>query len=563
MSFESAERSRALAKEQERLQAQVRELERAARALQQQLQAAGALDTSLSRQLQEAAKLLRDALTPELQAQLEEVLKSSQQLSVSDSRQALENLARQQQRLREQLERSAEMLKRAAMEGAMETLKDEAEEIAARDRAVADSLGRGDSTAASEAKQLSERSRDLSEDIAELSRRMEKSRAESGPERLQSAAKRAGQSAETMRKASEKQNKAENGSSDPQRGERQSGEQQGRSEAAREGADQMEQAADELAEAREKQVEEWKKELTGELDRSIQETLQLAREQQSLAQRAKAGKTDGLRADQSAVQQGVDKVGERLQKTAGKSSHVSPQSQSAVGDAKRQVKQATDQVANSQRGGSEAESAMRDATKALNKAAAALVKDRERVTGAASASGFAEMLQQMREMAKEQGSLNAQAAGLMPLPGGKPSASSSADARSLGRQQRGLADQMDEIGQGEGGAGRAEQLAKEMRQIADELENGRLDPSVLERQQRLFRRMLDAGLSMEKEERDETGERESESATGSEVLTPSGASSGRAATRFKEPTWVELRGLSAEERRAVLEYFRRINVANP
>ena len=35
-----------------------------------------------------------------------------------------------QQRLREQLEKSAEMLKRAAIEGAMQTLKDEAKEIA-------------------------------------------------------------------------------------------------------------------------------------------------------------------------------------------------------------------------------------------------------------------------------------------------------------------------------------------------------------------------------------------------------------------------------------------------
>jgi hypothetical protein len=34
-------------------------------------------------------------------------------------------------------------------------------------------------------------------------------------------------------------------------------------------------------------------------------------------------------------------------------------------------------------------------------------------------------------------------------------------------------------------------------------------------------------------------------------------------TRYREPTWDELRGLSAEERRAVLEYFRRINAQRP
>ena len=45
-----------------------------------------------------------------------------------------------QEKLREQLEKSAEMLKRAALEGAMQTLKDEAKEIADRDRALADSV---------------------------------------------------------------------------------------------------------------------------------------------------------------------------------------------------------------------------------------------------------------------------------------------------------------------------------------------------------------------------------------------------------------------------------------
>ena len=45
-----------------------------------------------------------------------------------------------------------------------------------------------------------------------------------------------------------------------------------------------------------------------------------------------------------------------------------------------------------------------------------------------------------------------------------------------------------------------------------------------------------------------------------EVFTPQGANaSGKSATRFEAPTWNELRGLTPEERRLVLEYFKRIN----
>jgi hypothetical protein len=38
-----------------------------------------------------------------------------------------------------------------------------------------------------------------------------------------------------------------------------------------------------------------------------------------------------------------------------------------------------------------------------------------------------------------------------------------------------------------------------------------------------------------------------------------GDASGSAAVTYREPTWDELRGLSADERRAILEYFKRIN----
>ena len=44
------------------------------------------------------------------------------------------------------------------------------------------------------------------------------------------------------------------------------------------------------------------------------------------------------------------------------------------------------------------------------------------------------------------------------------------------------------------------------------------------------------------------------------MFTPSGANAtGKAASKFRAPTWNELRGLTPEERRLVLEYFKRIN----
>ncbi|MBC7791768.1 MAG: hypothetical protein H7Z74_17615 [Anaerolineae bacterium] len=603
MSSQSADKARALAKEQEQLREQIKAIEKDARALEQQLHAAGALDSSLARQLREVQKLLSEALSGDMAQQLQKLTEAAQRLSSEDVRRSLSELAAAQERLREQLEKSAGMLKRAALEGAMQTLSDDAKELAVKERAMADSMARGEKSAAERARPLAERSRDLAREIDELASRLKKDKAEAGPEKLRAAAKNAERSAEALRQAagspeskegarppegerapgeearsaqdSAQQKASQEGSqakAGAQGAQSQTGEQNSQSrsaqagaqtKAAQEGAQQMEQAAQKLAEARESQINEWKEDLTGELDRSIQEMLQLAREQDALAQRAQSGAQPGpLRGEQSAIQQGAERVGERLQQQAGKSAHVSPRSQGAVGEARRKVQEATRQLDETARGNSQAASAMQEAASALNSAAGELVRDRERAARAQSASGFAEMLQRMQEMAKQQGQINAQAAGLLPIPGQQISEAAANQARALGKQQRGMARQLDESGQDDA-SGRAAELAKEMRQLAEAMEQGRLDPSVLGRQQQLFRRLLDAGLSLEKEEREDRGERESRSASDEEALTPGGDARGRDAMRYREPAWNELRGLTPEERRAVLEYFKRINAERP
>ena len=202
---------------------------------------------------------------------------------------------------------------------------------------------------------------------------------------------------------------------------------------------------------------------------------------------------------------------------------------------------------------------MRDAAESLNRAAASLVRDRERVNSAKSASGLPEMMAEMGELAQQQGALNSQAQGLSLGMGGKPGTQGQAGARALGQKQRGLAQSLGKLGENDE-SGRADALAKEAAQIAQALEQGTLDRSVLDRQQRLYHRLLEAGRTLQQDEREDTGKRESRSGTGTDPFTPgTDKASGKAASRYREPAWNELRGLSAEERRLVLEYFRRLN----
>ena len=608
LSFENAEQAKNVAKEQREIANRVDQLQKAARELERQLKQAGALDSGLAARLRETQELLKQALTPELAEQLRKLEESAQQLSGEQAQKSLQDLAEQQRKLREQLEKSAEMLKRAALEGQMSTLREEAKDLAERQKKMAEQLGKQPQSAAQkQAKDLAQQSRDLADDVKKLEQRLAQAKAEAGKDRVSEATDKINEAARAMERAAKSQeqqgqpgqkgqeqkgqegkgqegkeggeqkqgnappNAAGQSSKDGQQSSSQAkGEQgkqqggnaaQGGQEAAREAAEAMAQAADQLAKAREQQIGEWKSELTTELDRAIQEMLQLAREQRTLEQQAREGKAPNeLRSQQSALQQGVAKASERLEEEGRKSSLLSQRSLRAVGDASKKVEDATKRTQAAQ-SGQQMATAMRDAGDALNQAAASLVRDRERAGDAKSASGFQEMLEMLQQMAKQQQSLNQSMMDLIPRMG---EAQGKQQARALARQQREVAAGLDEAADRDN-TGRAEAMAREARQLAQALESAAIDPSVLERQQRLFKKMLDAGLSLEKEdEREDQGKREAKPWTGSEVYNPgTTAVSGKAASKFQAPTWNDLRGLTPEERRLVLEYFKRLNVEKP
>ena len=552
MKFEEAQKARALAQEQRQLGDKVKQAQDAAKKLEQQLKQAGALDSALQRQLAEVQKLLKDALTPELAAQLKKLEAAAGQRNQSETREAMGDLAQQQQRMREQLERSAEMLKRAAMEGSMQTLRDEAKELAQKQRDVADAMGKSEQQGGEQSKQasdLSRRSDRLSKDVGDLQQRLQRERADAGAKGAEQAKGKANESAKGMERAAQQAQQK----------------QAGATEEAKRAAEQMQRAADALAEGRQAQIGEWKKELSQDLDQSAQEMLQLSRQQQQLAARAQAGENQqALRGEQSALQQGTQSANERMGKAGKKSSLVSPRTQRAMADAQRRVEQATKESSgdNGGRSGQQTADAMKQAADALNQAAASLVRDRERANSAQSASGFAEAMQEMQKLAGQQGGVNAQTAGLMPQMGqsaGEGRQQALDKARQLAQSQRQIARQLEQVTD-QDATGKAEELAKEARLLAQALETSGVDKNTLERQQRLFRRLLDAGRSMEKDDKDESGKRESKSGDPSQLHTPDGRTPS-GPSRVREPSWTELRGLSVDERRLVIDYFRRLNAA--
>ncbi len=170
--------------------------------------------------------------------------------------------------------------------------------------------------------------------------------------------------------------------------------------------------------------------------------------------------------------------------------------------------------------------------------------------------------EQLEDLAQQQGEMVERASRLTPLQLGAQALREQLER--IATEQQSVADHLEELSRQE----RAEEetlgdlgeLAGEAEALAEALVRGRLTPETLERQERLFHRLLDAGRSLEREDEDVSDERESRTPGAFErgEVQPLG-SERLGALRYGLPGPEELRRLPPAVRQLVLRYFEQLN----
>ncbi len=551
--FQTSERAQELARQQEAVGQRVQELAKAVDELARAARAAGIDDTAFQARLREVQEMLGRALTPELEQRLRDLQSALARLDPEATREALRRLAEAQQQLKETLERSQELFRRAAVEGQLASLAQDAEQLRREQSSWnTDQARRPDSAAAAAERALAERAESLAAGIAQANRDLgatSRSETQSAPD--SAASEVLSHPERQARRASGAMQHAAT-----------SAEQADASGASQQG-EVAEQALDSLPEAlrarRDSVAGQWRQEALDALDRALSETAALAERQRRLAAGLDSGASAAAaRSQQAAIEEGAAAVERQIRAAAGRHALVSPGLQSALGFAQRQMAGARAQLEQAQPNSEGAAQLAGEALDALNVTAYGLAQARADVAGAKSGSGFQEAIERMAQLANQQAALNKDGMGMLPMMGAGGDAMLQ-QLRSLAARQRALAEQLERL-QASGGPNSAGALAQEARDLARQLEAGRMDRQTTERQERLYRRLLDAGRTLTGPELDEDKERTSRAAIGDSVHLPALLAPGvTAGPRVRYPTWQELEGLSPDERRMVLEYFRLLN----
>jgi hypothetical protein len=481
-------------------------------------------------------------MSPELRQKLAELQDALKALDRERTRSAVQNLSEAQKKLREALERSRELFKRAALEGELASLEQESKELASEQKDWNDALRSTDSAKAGrDERALAQRADSVASGLNEAAKQLENQERKDALNRAADTARAAaGEMRQAARAAEQsRQNEAQ------QKGQQAAG--------------KLGKVQKDVQEQREGQQEEWREEIVAQLDRALLETTRLAEQQLDLAEQFRRGSNSAsTRALQGVAEEATQKLLDQVASASGKNALVSPQILAALAEARSQMRKAREAASSVTGNSRESAQSAGEAVDALNVAAYGLLRSREEVSGASSGSGFAEAMERMTRLANQQGQLSQDASGLLPQMG---QANADQQLQALAARQRELAQALERLrAQGQVDA---KPLGDEAGELARQMERGRLDRDVVARQERLFRRMLDAGRTLQGHDEDERKERQSESAKPGQILLPPALRDRVLRESIRLPGWNELQRLSPEERRLVTDYFRRLSGGTP
>jgi hypothetical protein len=552
LGFDEQEDLRQALQEQEDLLASVDSLQGELQRLSEDLQESGLPDPDLQAELEELRDLMGDVGGEELQATMDSLSQRLSELSPEEAARSLEEMVQQQEEMRERLEQALEQFRRAAANQELDATATEAEDLARDEKLLAEALrdSQHPSSLEDEREDMEARSRELAERMEALEERMSRLGEERAGEAAGDAAEKTAQATESLQRSGEQMA---------------SGEMSQAAQDAEQASQELDEAAERLQEAQEEMARQQAEALQQALQQTTTDALSLARRQGELREemrRSAPSELPDLRGSEADLLQGLRNMAQQVAESLGGAEGLGEAMGAAVGAAMRRVESTIEALERSGRGtGPSPYAAAEAAMDALNQIALQALAGSQSLANSPG-DPSQQLAEQLQQLAEQQGDLMNQTESVMPLE--MSPQMMQAQAEQIARGQEEVAGELggmaDDPQKAQDSLGDLQAMAQEAQELAEALAQGRLTPETLERQERLFHRLLDAGRTLKKDEFAQERESEAPGEVLREEAGPLDLSAlGGATVRF--PTREELQGLTPAERQLILQYFERLNRA--
>jgi hypothetical protein len=494
--------------------------------LKKELDSQSMVDEETMRQYDELQRLMEEIDDPEILEQLEKLQQSLGDLNQQELRKALDQLQFDEQAYQERLKRTVDLFKRLKLNSELDKLAKGLEGLSEQQEQLREQTGNQDSNSQT----LRKNQEQLQEDYQQLQERIQQLD-EEAPERMKSEMSRLEHDmqsqSESLKQAMQEvqQELNQDNLSSEQRQQLQQRQQQI--------SQQLSEQAQSVQQARQQMNQQQQQINLAALRQVLQNLLLLSEEQESLIRDTEVTQNGNARfvtlaREEQQVQQQFIHWSDSLTQIA---SEV-PQLNNRIVRSKQQVERMLDQSVKqlSERSRSQSTFAQRQVMGGINTINNLLIDvidqlmRQQQQGGAGGGMSMQQMMEQLQQMSGEQQQMNQQIQQMInDMQGDRLTRSQMDRLNQMAKQQQRLKQQLREMQrQGTGGSGtdkimsQLERIAEEMDETIRDLRGGSADDTLVERQQNILSRMLQARNAMQ--ERGESEKRQGQ--TADEITRP-------------------------------------------
>lgn len=460
------------------------------------------MSQELIEKMDQLRKLFQEIATPELLEAMRDLKQALQSIDDEQLKASMEAFEFEQEEFLKRLERSLSILKRIRTEQQLMAAVRQTQDLAERQdelRYATENTSDG-----REGTELAEKQEQLGKDTGSLQRGLENlaSEMEAFPD----------MPSESVRDASGEMER---------RGMTDAMEQiasqlkLGRMGQAMEGQLEMSQAltglGQQLQEIQDQLQEDRMREIAEGMRRAMHQLVDLSVGQEDLNERTRrpggsVTRIDVLSEDQQGLSDGASLVTNDLVSIARKTMFISPAIGRALGETLNSMDRAEGHLAEQERDSAAEEQLA--AMESLNETVLALQRAMRNMANSGSSSGMMDLIERLQGMARQQTGINDQMNQMMDESEGEMDLRTQAQVSRLAARQETLRKSLEQLRQeqqvNQGQVlGRLQEIEKEMDDTVRELQQYRIDPGLLERQQRILSRLLDASRSIRGRQREE------------------------------------------------------------
>ncbi len=456
---------------------------------------------------------LMDQLTgEEMKKAMEQMQQLLQKMNRDLTQNAMENLKFDEERFKKSIERTLNLLKRIQVEQKVDELIKRTEELSREQKSLEEQTEQNDLLDKNKRDELSSRQEDITNDLKKMEEEMQKLKEKmSGLDDMPLE-----EMEKLMEEFSKQQNEklSKNASENIQQQQQEMAMQQ-----QQQLQSNMNQMNDMMMQMQNEMKQKNQVQTFTDMMRILDNLISLSKEQEELKEESQnldpnSSSLNKLAQEQSKLSDNLKNILRQMAELSQKTFAISPEMGEALGKANQNMQMSLQSMQN--RNGSFSAIQQGEAMKYLNEAASMMKSSMEGMMQSGGQGGMMSMMQQLQQMSGQQMNLNNMTQMLKQMQQGNLSPQQQAEFQRLGQQQELIRKSMDQLnqeaklsGQSKKLPGDLDNILERMQEVITDMNTQKLDDELIQKQENILSKMLDAQRSIN--ERDFEKKRESRS----------------------------------------------------